>query len=72
MQTKITGNIEDISHFFILVVNFARLVVIMEHLVVILRALVVKITTLVVIVKLWNKERRMSLIEMAFGFGQKP
>ena len=47
--------IEDISHFFILVVNFARLVVIMEHLVVILRALVVKITALVVIVKLWNK-----------------
>ena len=43
----------------------------MGHLVVILNDLVVKITGLVVIVKLWNKERKVSLTEMAFGDSQK-
>ena len=47
-----------------LVVKFASLVVKMEHLVVILA---VKNIGLVVIVTLWNKKRRVSPTEKAFG-----
>ncbi|HSO57029.1 MAG TPA: hypothetical protein VLQ66_02225 [Paenisporosarcina sp.] len=50
-----------------LVVKFASLVVKMEHLVVILADLVVKNIGLVVIVTLWNKKRRVSPTEKAFG-----
>ena len=64
-------SLEDFSLIYHLVVKFAWLVVKMGHLVVILNDLVVKITGLVVIVKLWNKERKVSLTEMAFGDSQK-
>ena len=71
---------------FDLVVIFECLVVKMEHLVVILSGLVVKNSGLVVknsglvvknsglvvIVKLWKWQRKVSPLEKAFGFRQKP